>query len=125
AVGGGGIPVIRKGEYLHGVEAVIDKDRAASVLADNVGADRLFMLTNVDYVYTDYGMETQEPIKSIPASELRARYSKYEFPAGSMGPKVRAALDFVENGGEMAVITGTSDLLDACRSEKGTRVLPG
>jgi carbamate kinase len=125
AVGGGGIPVVREGNSLTGVEAVIDKDRAASVLAENIGADRLIILTNVDYIYADFGKETERPIENISAPELRERYGNYEFPAGSMGPKVRSALDFVESGGELAVIANVSDLLKACRSERGTRIHPG
>lgn len=125
AVGGGGIPVVRDNHTLRGVEAVIDKDRAASVLAENIGADRLIILTNVDYVYADYGRESQKALKNISAGELRKRYSNYEFPAGSMGPKVRAALDFIEGGGKSAVIANVTDLLKACRSEKGTTIYPG
>lgn len=124
AVGGGGIPVIREADSLRGVEAVIDKDRAASVLAVNIGADRLIILTNVDHVYADYGTENQKPLEKISESELGARYRNYEFPAGSMGPKVRAALDFLKSGGSSAVIANVSDLLKACRGEKGTRVYP-
>ncbi|MFO7914103.1 MAG: carbamate kinase [Candidatus Krumholzibacteriales bacterium] len=125
AVGGGGIPVIRDNGVLRGVEAVIDKDRAASVLAEEIGADRLIILTNVDFVYADYGKDSQKALRSISAGELRKRYRNYEFPAGSMGPKVRAALDFIESGGGNAVIANVTDLLEACRSEKGTSIYPG
>jgi carbamate kinase len=124
AVGGGGIPVVRKGNGIEGVEAVIDKDRAASVLSEGVKADRLIILTNVDQVCINYGKPDQKPLGKITLSEIRKFYKAYEFPAGSMGPKVRAAIDFLESGGKEAIISHASDLLKACEGNAGTHIYP-
>ncbi|MCD6380018.1 carbamate kinase [bacterium] len=124
AVGGGGIPVVRRGNSLEGVEAVIDKDRAASVLSEGVKADRLIILTNVDQVCINYGKPDQKPIGEITLSEIRKFYEAYEFPAGSMGPKVRAAIDFLESGGKEAIISHASDLLEASEGNAGTHIYP-
>ncbi len=122
AVGGGGIPVVRNGNHLAGVEAVIDKDRAASVLAGNISAERLIILTNVDYVYVNYGEADEKPLKKVPLSQIEKLYRDYEFPAGSMGPKVRAAIDFIKSGGKEAVISDAANLLKACSGETGTHI---
>jgi carbamate kinase len=124
AVGGGGIPVISNGGILAGVEAVIDKDRAASVLAGGLSAERLIILTDVDEVCVNWGKPEQKPIGTIKLSEIRRLYESYEFPAGSMGPKVRAAIDFIAGGGEEAVISHASRLLDACNGKTGTHIIP-
>ena len=122
AVGGGGIPVVRSEGRLVGVEAVIDKDRAASVLSYDVKADRLIILTNVDYVCINYSKPEQKKLEKIKLSELKKFYKAYEFPAGSMGPKVRAAIDFLESGGEKAIISHASHLLEACEGKTGTHI---
>lgn len=124
AVGGGGIPVVRSNGMLTGVEAVIDKDRAASVLATNIGAERLIILTNVERVYVGFGTDAQKPLMRVPISEIRALYEAYEFPAGSMGPKIRAAIDFIDRGGSEAIITHASQLREACESDAGTHIVP-
>lgn len=124
AVGGGGIPVIRSNGMLTGVEAVIDKDRAASVLATNVGAERLIILTNVDRVYVGFGSPDQRPLSRVPLSDIRTLYESYEFPAGSMGPKVRAAIDFIDRGGSEAIITHAAQLREACEADAGTHIIP-
>ena len=100
-VGGGGIPVVDDGSgRLRGVEAVVDKDLAAAVLAQAVGADALLLLTDVDAVIDGYGTPHARPIRRATAAELRAR----SFPAGSMGPKVEAACRFVEATDGIAAI---------------------
>ncbi len=124
AVGGGGIPVIRDKGMLRGVEAVIDKDRAASVLAEGINAERLIILTNVEEVYRNFGKEGQEPIRNIRLSEIRKLYENYEFPAGSMGPKIRSAIDFVASGGQEAIISHAVRFLDACEGRAGTHIMP-
>ncbi|HSG28410.1 MAG TPA: carbamate kinase [Candidatus Krumholzibacterium sp.] len=124
AVGGGGIPVVKKDGHLEGVEAVIDKDRAASVLAEKISAERLIILTNVDAVYRNWGKADQEEIREISLPEISALYEAYEFPAGSMGPKIRAAIDFISNGGERSVITHAESLLEACMGNAGTHIIP-
>jgi len=124
AVGGGGIPVIRKGGDLKGVEAVIDKDRAASALASGIGAERLIILTDVEQVYVDFGKPEQKPLGRVGADRVRKLYEAYEFPAGSMGPKIRAALDFVDGGGRTAIITHALRLRDAVDGNAGTHIVP-
>jgi carbamate kinase len=123
AVGGGGIPVIRKDGKLEGIEAVIDKDRAASALASGIGAENLIILTNVEQVYKDFGKPEQIGLGRIEVSEVRKMYEAYEFPAGSMGPKIRAAIDFVEAGGQSAIITHSATLREAVEGKVGTRIV--
>ncbi len=124
AVGGGGIPVVRRDGKLEGVEAVIDKDRAASALASGIGAQNLIILTNVEQVYTDFGKPEQLGLGRIEVSEMRKMYEAYEFPAGSMGPKIRAAIDFVEAGGQSAIITHSDTLREAVEGKVGTHIVP-
>lgn len=125
AAGGGGIPVVREGTQLVGVEAVIDKDRAASVLALHMEAERLIILTNVEEVYVNFGTPDQKPLRRVSLEEITALYRAYEFPAGSMGPKVRAAIDFIAGGGREVIISNAMRLLDACEGKTGTHILPG
>jgi carbamate kinase len=121
--GGGGIPTMyAPGEdrRLVGVEAVIDKDLATSLLARELGADVYIMATDVDGVYTDWGTPNQRQLDAISAAELSA----LEFPAGSMGPKVDAATEFVEATGGRAVI-GSLDQIDGLvAGTAGTNVVP-
>jgi carbamate kinase len=124
AVGGGGIPVVLKDGRLEGVEAVIDKDRAASALATGIGAENLIILTNVEQVYTDFGKPEQLGLGRVEVSEIRKMYEAYEFPAGSMGPKIRAAIDFVEAGGQSAIITHSATLREAVEGKVGTHIVP-
>jgi carbamate kinase len=124
AVGGGGIPVVLRDGRLEGVEAVIDKDRAASALATGIGAENLIILTNVEQVYTDFGKPEQLGLGRVEVSEIRKMYEAYEFPAGSMGPKIRAAIDFVEAGGQSAIITHSATLREAVEGKVGTHIVP-
>lgn len=115
--GGGGIPVIQRkdGSYV-GIEAVIDKDHASSLLAREIGADALLMLTDVDGVYLGWGTAQQRRLEFVKPAELSA----YSFAAGSMGPKVQAAIDFVAGGGKMAGIGRLEDALEILRRRAGT-----
>ncbi|MGB7449198.1 MAG: carbamate kinase [Ornithinimicrobium sp.] len=119
--GGGGVPVMRTqtGDLL-GVEAVIDKDLAAALLASRLQADRLLVLTDVPHVMTDYGTEQARPIGHTTPAQLRA----LELPAGSMGPKVEAVCRFVEHGGKgKAAAVGTLEsAVELMRGEAGTYV---
>ncbi len=124
AVGGGGIPVVRKEGKLSGVEAVIDKDRAAALLARQIGAERLIILTSVSEVYIGFGTERQKPINSMTVSEAKGFLEKGEFPPGSMGPKIEAAIDFLLNGGMEVVISEPTMLLKACNEGAGTHIYP-
>jgi len=118
-VGGGGIPVVvdREGR-LRGVEAVVDKDRAAALLAEGLGADALLMLTDVDAVQVDYGTPMARSLDDVDAAALRG----HAFAAGSMGPKVDAACRFAERTGGTAGIGALADAAAILRGERGTRV---
>lgn len=116
--GGGGVPVVRIGSCLKGVEAVIDKDLTAALLAEGLGADRLLMLTDVPYVERDWGLASATPIEVATPDELR----RLSFAAGSMGPKVEAACRFVERAGGEAVIGSLAELGAVSRGEAGTRI---
>ena len=122
--GGGGIPTTYTdapapaGRRLGGVEAVIDKDLASALLAIEIGADALLIVTDVDAVYADWGTPEQRPIRSATPQVLGAG----EFAAGSMGPKVRAACWFAERTGKVAAIGSIADTQALLRGEAGTRV---
>jgi carbamate kinase len=124
AAGGGGIPVVEDRGRLRGVEAVVDKDRTAVLLARAVGADRLMVLTAVDRVQVGFGTEAARPLDRLTVTEARRLLASGEFPSGSMGPKVQACADFVSSGGT-AVIAGLSDAAAAARGEAGTAVVAG
>jgi carbamate kinase len=122
ACGGGGIPVIRDGAGLKGVAAVIDKDLASSLLAGEIGADRLVISTAVEQVYLNYGQANQSPLGRVLAKEMKDHLAAKQFPSGSMGPKVEAALDFLERGGKEVVITDPEHLDDAMTGKAGTHI---
>ncbi len=105
AAGGGGVPVIATKDGYRGVEAVIDKDYAAAALATSLGADALVLVTSVEAVLLDYGTPKQRPIEEIGVDDAERHLADGQFPEGSMGPKVRAAVRFLRAGGEVAVIT--------------------
>ncbi|HZV52164.1 MAG TPA: carbamate kinase [Candidatus Dormibacteraeota bacterium] len=123
AAGGGGVPVVRRDDRLVGAEAVIDKDLAAQRLASSVGARVLIMITAVDQVQVDYGTPRARPLREISAEEAQSYLTAGQFPAGSMGPKVSAAVRFLAGGGELAVITSPDHILEALRGEHGTRIV--
>jgi carbamate kinase len=116
--GGGGIPVVAERGRLRGVEAVIDKDLTAALLAERVGAERLVIVTDVPYVERGWGTPGSEPIVATDPGELR----RLTFASGSMGPKVEAACRFVERTGGEAVIGALDDLDAVARGRAGTRV---
>lgn len=119
--GGGGIPVISDNGNYRGVPAVIDKDRASSLLAKDIKADRLVILTAVSEVAIAYGTENQKSLHEVTVSELRGYMTQNEFAAGSMLPKVEATIDFVEATGNEAIITTLDNIGDALQSrEVGT-----
>jgi carbamate kinase len=117
--GGGGIPVVEDAGALHGVEAVIDKDLTAALLAEELGAEKLIVLTDVPYVERDWGTPDATPIDAATPAELR----ELAFAAGSMGPKIEAACRFVERTDGEAVIGSLADLGAVSRGEAGTRIL--
>jgi carbamate kinase len=123
AGGGGGIPVIRdeKGD-LEGVEAVIDKDLGSSLLARNLGADTFIISTAVAEVYLNFGEANQKSLRHVTLSEIKQYLVEGHFKPGSMKPKVEAIIQFLEGGGEKAIITSPENLLKAVRGEAGTTI---
>jgi carbamate kinase len=119
--GGGGVPVIRTDHGLEGVEAVVDKDRAAALLARQLGADVLLLLTDVPAVEVGFGTPQARPLGRVTTSELRAM----SFAAGSMGPKIAAACDFVEAGGRFAAIGALDRALELSTASTGTVIERG
>ncbi|MTV82888.1 carbamate kinase [Secundilactobacillus folii] len=121
AVGGGGVPVIRRGHELVGCEAVIDKDFASEKLAELVGADLLIILTAVDHVYVNFNQATQKRLETVSVAELQHHIAMGQFAAGSMLPKVEAAIDFVvHRPAGQAVITSLSNLDEFIAHGTGT-----
>ena len=123
AGGGGGIPVMRSGGGIKGVEAVIDKDRASALLATELGADVFAISTDTDYVYLDYKKATQRPLKLVNVTEMEAYYQAGHFPPGNMGPKIESVVRFLRSGGKEAVITTYEHLCDAVDGAAGTRIV--
>jgi carbamate kinase len=124
ANGGGGVPVVREDGALRGVEAVIDKDLGAALLAQTVDADVLVVATDVPNAVLRFGTPDAEPLGRVDVRRMRALAAEGHFASGSMGPKVEAACRFVEQGGTRAVITDLADILDAVAGETGTVVVP-
>ncbi|HEV2120128.1 MAG TPA: carbamate kinase [Candidatus Bathyarchaeia archaeon] len=122
ACGGGGIPVIRQGRELEGVEAVIDKDLASERLATSIHADNLVILTDVEGAYLSYGKPEQQLLSKVNRDELEKYARKGSFATGSMGPKVEAAIRFLRSGGKRAVIANLRDLGGAIEGSAGTQV---
>jgi carbamate kinase len=120
ACGGGGIPVVRRDGRLRGIDAVIDKDRASAVLATALGAERLVILTDVDALYRGFGTDREERVEALSPDEAEAILP--ELAAGSMRPKVEAAVAFVCATGGEATITSAATLEDALAGEAGTRI---
>ncbi|MBZ0300597.1 MAG: carbamate kinase [Anaerolineae bacterium] len=126
ACGGGGIPVIRNEHgSLRGVAAVIDKDRASSLLARELRADLFIISTGVEKVAVNFGKPDQRSLEMMTLAEAHQYMAEGHFPPGSMRPKIEAAIDFVHMGGPTAIITNPPNLARALRGETGTRVVPG
>jgi carbamate kinase len=124
ALGGGGVPIIKdeRNEYM-GVEAVIDKDLSSALLAVDIKADIFVLLTNMERVCLNYGAPDQRPIDVMTCEEAREFLRQGHFPPGSMGPKVRAALIYLEGGGREVLITDPDHLIPALDGRAGTRVV--
>jgi carbamate kinase len=124
AGGGGGIPVVRDSRGVrHGVEAVIDKDLTSAHMAHVLGIDTIMILTAVSKVAINFGKPDQRELGEVTVSEMRGYLEAGHFPAGSMGPKVDAAIRFVEGGGKRAIIAHLEEALPALRGETGTHVV--
>ena len=123
AAGGGGVPVVEEPDgSLRGVDAVIDKDLASAVLARGIRAQQLVMLTGEPFVFLDYGRATQRPLRTLGAQEARRHLQAGQFPPGSMGPKIEAALDFLTGGGAEVLITSIEGFTAALEGKTGTRI---
>ena len=126
AGGGGGIPVIRDASgLLVGVEAVIDKDRLSSMLAERLGADTYVILTSVPKVALDFGKPSQRWVDRMTASEAARHLAEGQFPPGSMGPKIESALSFIQAGGKEVLITTAEALEKEDYDKVGTRIVKG
>ncbi|MBN2237874.1 MAG: carbamate kinase, partial [Bacteroidales bacterium] len=121
AVGGGGIPVhYVDGKKLQGIDAVIDKDLASSMLASQIRADEFYILTDISKVFINFNTPEQKALDRVTVKEAKEYLAQGQFTEGSMAPKVRAAIEFIENGGKRCIITQASDLnLPNC----GTRIV--
>ena len=124
AAGGGGIPVVINGRGLFkGIEAVIDKDYVASLIAREVKVDLFVILTNIERVYLDFGTPKERPLDVMTVDQAREYLGQGQFPAGSMGPKIEAAIEYVEAGGEEVLITSARHLKAALIKRSGTRIV--
>jgi carbamate kinase len=124
ANGGGGIPTVREDGVLRGVEAVIDKDLGAALLAVTVAAEVLVIATDVPHAVLRFGTPEAEPLGRVGVAQLRGYLAEGHFAGGSMGPKVEAACRFVEQGGRHAVITELDQIVDGVAGHAGTLVVP-
>ena len=121
AVGGGGIPVVRdEAGQLRGVEAVIDKDLASALLAINLRADQFIISTSVAQVCLDFGRPSQRPLEHLTLEEARRYLREGHFGEGSMAPKIRAIINYLEHGGRRAVVTSPDHLERAAEGSAGT-----
>jgi carbamate kinase len=124
-VGGGGIPVVRNEDgNLRGVAAVIDKDYASALLAQSIDANLFLISTAVEHVYLNFGQPDQEPIDEMTVAEAKQYIDEGHFAAGSMLPKMKAIVWFLEKGGGEAIITNPQNIARALKGETGTRIVP-
>ena len=120
ACGGGGVPVVKNETRFHGVEAVIDKDLASAKLAEQVNADILMIATDVEKVALNYGRVDYKYLDKVSISQAKEFMKQGHFPPGSMGPKVQAAINFLEAGGKRAIITSIEKIKEALLERAGT-----
>lgn len=124
ASGGGGVPVVRNVNGYIGVDAVIDKDLASSILATILEADRFVILTDVAGAILNYGKENQEKVGRVSLSDMQKYFDAGHFASGSMGPKVKAAIDFVRKGGKESIIGSLDNAREVASGRSGTVILP-
>jgi carbamate kinase len=126
AAGGGGIPVIINGNGLfRGVEAVIDKDYVASMIAREAKAELFVILTNVSHVFLNYDKPDKKPLSVLPVALAQEYLEQGQFPSGSMGPKIEAAIKYIQNGGEKVIITSSNHLKASLIGRSGTKIISG
>jgi carbamate kinase len=124
AGGGGGVPLARTGEGLVGLDAVIDKDTASALIASELDADLLIISTGVDGVAINFNTPEERWLSEVTVAEARELLEAGQFGAGSMAPKVGAAISFIERGGSRVVITSPARMVEALRGEAGTAIVP-
>ncbi|MDN5747256.1 MAG: carbamate kinase [Pseudonocardia sp.] len=124
AGGGGGVPVVEDADGYHGVDGVVDKDLTARLMATALGADALVLITDIDRVALDFGTDRQRSISAMTVDEAQSHLDDGQFPPGSMGPKMSAAIEFVRHGGRVAVITDTGRVRATLAEEPGGDVPP-
>jgi len=118
--GGGGIPVIKEGTHFQGVEAVIDKDLTSAKLGEQINADILLIATDVEKVALNYGRVDYKYLEKVSTADAKTYLKQGHFPPGSMGPKIQAVINFLESGGERAIITSIEKIKDALEGKAGT-----
>ena len=125
AAGGGGAPVyVEEDGTYEGVDAVVDKDRASAVLARDIGAEALVILTSVDKVCLNYMNPDERPLSWVSVTEVKRYMAEGHFPQGSMGPKIGAAIQFLEAGGKQVIITSPGLIKEALEGKAGTKFIP-
>jgi len=125
AAGGGGIPVYIEGDGTYeGVDAVVDKDWASTILAKDINADQLIFLTDTPKVYLNFGKPNQKPLDHITLSRARQYLQEGHFPPGSMGPKIEGAIHFLEQGGTRVLVAEIPEVQMAMRGRAGTEIVP-
>jgi carbamate kinase len=122
ACGGGGVPVVVREGQLVGIEAVIDKDRVSSLLASQLGAELFLISTSVHHVSLHYGTPQEQALQHISVETARRYLGEGQFPPGSMGPKIEAAIDYLEHGGRVVLITSPERISAALEGRAGTRL---
>jgi len=124
AAGGGGSPVFYEDDgRLEGMDAVIDKDRASAILGKEIGAHTLLILTEADGVYLDYKTPDQAKLRTLSLEDAKKHLAEGQFPAGSMGPKIEAAITFLEGGGKKVIISSLQDGFLALEGKAGTTII--
>ncbi|MEO0098915.1 MAG: carbamate kinase [candidate division WOR-3 bacterium] len=124
ATGGGGIPVVKKNGYYQGIAAVIDKDLATSLLASLIGAELFIISTAVDGVYLNYGKPKSRLLPILTIRDCQKYLKEGQFPEGSMGPKIKAAIKFLQKGGKEVIITSPEKIPQALKGKAGTKIVP-
>ncbi|MCK5071607.1 MAG: carbamate kinase [Desulfocapsa sp.] len=122
--GGGGVPVVRSDIGLTSVDAVIDKDKTASLLATNLNAPLLVISTAIEQVMLNFGTVDEKPLAQVSVAEMEQYLHDGHFAPGSMAPKIEAAIDFIRNGGQKVIITNPENIGEAIRHGKGTQIIP-
>ena len=123
AAGGGGVPVVRSDIGLTSVDAVIDKDKTASLLATNLNAKLLVISTAVEQVMLSFGTAKEKPLGQVSVTEMEKYFHDGHFAPGSMGPKIESAIEFIHNGGQKVIITNPENIGEAIRHGKGTQII--